>query len=147
MVWFNTDDGFYDHPKVKAIPRGGLRKGAICLWTLAGSWNARYHHDGLIPLGQIEELGGTVRETEQLVTVRLWHPPGYDCPSEKCIDVPPGYIGFHDWPAYQQTKEQVEARRIKARERQSRHRSQRDNTRDNTSDEPVTIEGEDGWIS
>lgn len=126
MVWFNIDDGFYDHPKVKAIPRGVARKGAVALWALAGNWNARYFHDGLIPIGQVDELGCTGKDAEQLCRVGLWHAPGYDCPSDRCTPVPPGYVGFHEWQLFQQTKAQVEAKREKARERQSRHRSRRD---------------------
>lgn len=126
MVWFNVDDGFYDHPKVKAIPRGAARKGAISLWTLAGSWNANYRNDGLIPVEQVEEFGGTAKDVEHLCRVRLWHAPGYLCFSEKCTNVPAGFVGFHDWSVYQRSREQVEHDREQARLRQSRRRSRRD---------------------
>lgn len=129
MVWFVVDDALYDHPKVKAIPRaGGARKSALGLWTLAGSWNARYHHDGLIPIDQIDELGGTPKDVEHLTRVGLWHAPGFLCPyaPEHCTPAPPGFVTFHQWHANgQQTKDQVEAKRANDRERQRRRRARK----------------------
>jgi hypothetical protein len=122
MVWFNVDDGFYDHPKVKAIPRGNPRKGAVALWTQAGSWCGRYLTDGLITAAQVDELGGTRREVDALVSVVLWHAHGYVCPDHDCLPVPPNHYGFHQWKAHQRTREQVEAERAAARERQQRRR-------------------------
>lgn len=133
MVWFLVDDGFYDHPKVKAIPRGNARKGAIALWTQAGSWNANYRSDGLIPMSQVEELHCSDKDAQALIDARLWHGPGYDCPDPKCTPVPPGHYGFHQWTGNgQRTRDQIEHDREKNRQRQSRHRSRRDSTPDGT---------------
>jgi len=87
MPWFKVDDSFGDHPKVRRIPRR-QRAAAIGLWTLAGSWAARYLTDGEIPDYMVEEFGGSRRDADALVKVGLW---------EKTED---GYQ-FHDWTAWQ----------------------------------------------
>lgn len=123
MVWFKVDDGFYDHPKVKNLPRGGIRKGAIFLWNQAGSWCARYLTDGLIPATQIEEFGATRKDAHALVAAGLWHDGTQrddDC--QTCLWVPPKHYVFHQWAEYQLTKAQVEAEREAARKRQAKYR-------------------------
>ena len=110
MTWFKVDDDFYDHPKIKAIPKKA-RPGAIALWTMAGSWCARYLMDGLIPEHQIAELGFYPRDAEALVTAGLWHA------------TPDGSYQYHDWTAYQPSRAQVEEEREKARKRMRRRRS------------------------
>lgn len=109
MTWFKVDDNLYDHPKVKGIPKRA-RPGAIALWTMAGSWCARYLMDGLVPQHQVAELGFTAKDAQTLVDAALW------------LDVPGGYQ-FHDWSAYQPTRAQVEDEREKARKRMRRRRS------------------------
>lgn len=121
MTWFRIDDGFYDHPKVKALPRGAVRKGAVSLWTLAGSWCSRYKTDGLIPAHQIEEFGSASKDADALVAAVLWHSPGHDC--ETCPDVPHGHYLYHQWPEHQPLKADVEKRQAKARERMRKLRN------------------------
>jgi hypothetical protein len=121
MTWFRIDDGFYDHPKVKALPRGATRKGAVFLWTAAGSWCARYLTDGLIPGHQIDELGATKKDAAALVATVLWHGPGHDCPD--CQPVPAGHFLYHHWDHYQATRDQVEKDRAAARERMANRRN------------------------
>lgn len=118
---FKVDDGFYDHPKVRSIPRGAARKGAVTLWTFAGSWSSRYLQDGLIPCAQVEELGGTIREAEWLIAATLWHAVGHSC--DKCPPVPAEHYVFHDWPESNDLKVDVEKRRDKARDRMRKMRS------------------------
>lgn len=130
---FKVDDGFYDHPKVRSIPRGAPRKGAVTLWTLAGSWCDRYLTDGLVPSHQIGELGATRREAEWLVAAQLWHEPGHDCDS--CPDVPTGHFLYHDWPQCNDLKVDVEKRRGKARERMRKLRNG-ESTKPDPHDEP-----------
>lgn len=108
MTWFKVDDSFYDHPKVKAIPRVA-RKGAIFLWNQAGSWSCRYLTDGLVPDHMVDELGANGKDSAALVACTLWE------------RVPGGYL-FHDWADYQFTREQVETERAAARERMMRKR-------------------------
>jgi hypothetical protein len=137
MVHFLVDDGFYDHPKVKSIPRGNPRKGAIALWTQAGSWNSKHSHDGLIPVDQVEEMHCSDKDAQALVQARLWHEHGYECPDPKCTPVPPGYYGYHQWAGNgQRTKPQVEHYREQARVRQSRRRSRRDTDRTHDPGDP-----------
>lgn len=120
MSFFFIDDAFYDHPKVKALPRGATRKGAISLWTLAGTWSARYLQDGLIPPHMIAELGGSDKDADALVATELWHQADHECPA--CPWVPDGHYLFHDWPQWNKTKDQVERERKAARERQAKRR-------------------------
>jgi hypothetical protein len=100
MPWFKVDDNFYDHPKIKSIPRRH-RGTAIALWVLAGSWCARYLTDGVIPAEQVLDFG-TKRDATNLVDAGLW------------IPVPGGYQ-FHDWAAYQPTRTYVEGERERLR--------------------------------
>lgn len=124
MPYFRVDDGFYDHPKVKSLPRGNVRKGAIFLWNQAGSWSSRYLLDGLVAATQIEEFGASKRDADALVACRLWHAPGDECWSdEPCPDVPPGHFLYHQWPEHQDLKSVVEERRAKARVRMHRLRN------------------------
>lgn len=121
MTWFRIDDGFYDHPKVKSLPRGPIRKGAVSLWTIAGSWCARYLKDGMVPANQIEELGASLKDATALVAANLWHAHDHQCPS--CPDIPPKHYLYHEWDKYQKTKEQVERERVAAAKRQANYRA------------------------
>ena len=120
MTWFKVDDGFYDHPKVRSLPRGPVRKGAVSLWLLAGSWCSRYLKDGLIPSHQIEEFGSSRKDAEALVAAVLWHAPGHDC--DRCPDVPRGHYLYHEWPEHQPLKDEVERRQAANRERMRKRR-------------------------
>ena len=126
MTWFKVDDGFYDHPKVKSLPRGAVRKGAIFLWNQAGSWCCRYLKDGLVPPEMLDELGATRKDAEALVAAVLWHSSGHDCLD--CPPVPAGHYLFHQWDQYQPTREQVEAERSAARKRMQQRRRGKDET-------------------
>jgi len=120
VTWFKVDDGFYDHPKVRSLPRGPVRKGAVSLWLLAGSWCSRYLKDGLIPSHQIEEFGSSRKDAEALVAAVLWHAPGHDC--DRCPDVPRGHYLYHEWPEHQPLKDEVERRQAANRERMRKRR-------------------------
>lgn len=131
MTWFRVDDGFYDHPKVLSLPRGTIRKGAIALWTNAGSRCARYLLDGMVADSLIEDLGCTKADARALVACGLWHEHGHDC--NTCPDIPKGHYLYHQWPEYQYTREQVEAEREATRKRQERYRKGRHDAVDNVS--------------
>ena len=118
---FKVDDGFYDHPKVRAIPRGNVRKGAVSLWALAGSWADRYLTDGLIPAHQVPEFGATTKEAAALVVVGLWHDSGHAC--DRCPPVPSGHYLYHEWDQCNDLKVDVEKRRSKARDRMRKLRA------------------------
>jgi hypothetical protein len=78
---FKVDDGFYDHPKVRSIPRGAARDAAVALWTLAGSWCDKHKKDGMLPADQVEELHCKRKAAEWLVAAQLWHASGPDHPT------------------------------------------------------------------
>ena len=112
MVWFRVDDGFYDHPKMQAIPRTD-RVAVAGLWTLTGTYCARHLTDGFITTAVVKQLGGTPRIITHLIAVRLW------------IPVDDGYQ-FYDWNTYQDTRAAVEAKRQQWRDRQSKLRKSKD---------------------
>jgi hypothetical protein len=119
VTWFYVDDKFGESTKVKSIPRG-QRMAAIGLWTMAGQWAAGQLKDGNVPTYMVEELGGSERLANILVTSGLW---------EKTDD---GYV-FHDWADWQQTREQVEKKRADARSRMAKLRGSSGEVRANTS--------------
>jgi hypothetical protein len=120
---FKVDDGFYDSIKVKSIPRGPARKGAIALWTLAGSWSDKHSQDGLIPASQIEELHCSLKDAKWLVAAALWHDADSPClrdpddPKKPCPPIQDGYYLFHDYPDWNDLKVDKDKRKAKARER------------------------------
>lgn len=105
MPWFKIDDGFHGHPKVYE-----LSLASVGLWTLAGSWCAKYLTDGAVTPKAIMRLGGTDEQCAELVKADLW------IPSE-------GGYQFKDWDDYQPLKDDVEAEREAARERMKRVRA------------------------
>jgi hypothetical protein len=109
MVWFRVDDSFYDHPKVVSIPRS-IRAEAVGTWTLAGDWCARHLTDGVLPIAQVEELGGTMAGALALVKAKLWTRTKTE-------------FRFKSWAEYQPTREQVEASRESERTRKARQRA------------------------
>jgi hypothetical protein len=121
QLMFKVDDGFYDHPKVRSIPRGAARDAAVALWTLAGSWCDKHKKDGMLPADQVEELHCKRKAAEWLVAAQLWHASGHDCPT--CPTIPPGHYIFHDWTQCNETKAQIDTRREKNRRRMQKWRN------------------------
>lgn len=112
MAWFKVDDSFWSHPKV--LPLSLAARG---VWLTAGTWCATHLTDGaiddeslhvIIP-GSRAQVG---RWAAELVTRGLW-------------DVTDTGWRFHSWEDFQPSREQVEAARIDARERQRRSREHR----------------------
>lgn len=120
MTYFRVDDGFYDHPKVRSIPRGNTRKGAISLWTTAGSYICKYLLNGQISSDEIQDLGYTLNDARVLVAADLWHDHDHEC--LECPDVPKGHYIYHQWSEHNYLKEQVLANREAAKKRQQRRR-------------------------
>lgn len=124
MVWFKVDDGFYTSRKVLSIPRRH-RLAAVGLWTLAGNWSARELTDGKVPSYVLEELGATETSIRALVDARLWLDRRSTNPRPS-LDQGSPHIEFKNWGEYQPTRDDVEAERVAARERQrKRRRNQR----------------------
>lgn len=105
VTWFRVDDGFWSHPKTLA-----LSKGAVALWVRAGSYSGNHLTNGVIKRDVLPILQGTTDEAAELIEAGLWlhH-----------ID---GYL-FHDWDAYQPTREKVEHEREQTRQRVERWRA------------------------
>lgn len=138
MVWFRIDDSFYDHPKVKRIPRVE-RKGAVSLWALEGSYVGKALTEGLVMAEDVADRGATRKDADALVASGLWHPPGYECTSEHCAPaVPDGHYQYHDWLQWNPSKEQVLAERSAAAERQRRAREKAKSRRDSNGSHAVT---------
>lgn len=115
MPWFKVDDGFHGHPKVVE-----LSLAAVGIWTLSGSWCAKYLTDGVITLRAIQRMGGDEALALELVERGLW------------IAVDNGFM-FKDWADYQPLKVAVEAERTAARDRMTAVRAQKKGVRANTS--------------
>jgi hypothetical protein len=121
MPWFKIDDGFHGHPKVVDVSLD-----AVGLWTLAGSWCAKYLTDGFVPEKTVVRLGGSREAAGELVGAGLW------------VGAADGYQ-FKDWGDYQPLKEDVEAERAAAQERMRKVRAARKGVRanaDRTDAEP-----------
>lgn len=120
MTWFKVDDGLALHPK--AIEAGNS---ALGLWVRAGAWCASQLTDGRLPGAMLAPLGGRARDADRLVKAGLWWQTenGYE---------------FRDWTDYQPTRVQVRAERDAAKERQRRHREQRNNGVTDGVTTPVT---------
>lgn len=71
MPWGKCDDGFYDHPKVRALtPR--IRLAACGLYWRAISFCNRQLSDGFLTPIDVAFLDGTMTLTNELVRVGLW---------------------------------------------------------------------------
>jgi hypothetical protein len=113
MPWFKVDDGFHGHPKVV-----DLSLSAVGIWTLAGSWCAKYLTDGDVSQKAITRMGGDDGLAAELVEAGLWIP---------AVD---GYA-FKDWADYQPLKIDIEAERAAAQERMRSVRARKKGVRAN----------------
>lgn len=108
MVDFRVDDGFQWHPKT-----AGMSLQAVGLWTLAGTWCARYLTDGYIPGDILQPMVGRNRAAlQELVDRNL------------LVEYADGFQ-FHNWLQYQRSRADVEAERERWRVRQQRARQKR----------------------
>lgn len=107
MAWFKVDDRLPNSRKLLRIPRR-YRFACLGLWTLAGAWSAGQETDGVIPDHMLEEWGAPKPLIEWLVTVDLWvaYPEGTDAK-----------VRFKNWDDYQPTKQELEHKREKNREK------------------------------
>jgi len=84
------------------------------LWTRAGAYAAQQLTDGRITRATLSMLGSSSHVASELVSAGLW-------------DVTDGGWQFHDWEAYQPTREEVLAERAKTAERVRKFRESRKN--------------------
>lgn len=108
MPFFNVDDQFHSHPKVR---KAGLA--AIGLWTVAGAWSQAYKQQGFVPDYEVAAWPQGRRLAGQLVAAGLWDA------GEK--DGEQGWW-FHDWLDIHQTADEIERQRQKWRDRQKKRR-------------------------
>lgn len=129
MTWFKVDDKFHASKEVKSIPRAD-RLAAVGLWTLAGAWCSDHLNDGFVPGYMIDDFAGSPELAQALVSATLW---------TKRRD---GYQ-FRNWAKWQQTREDVEAKRAEARNRVAAHRARKkgENTGESNADETRYIDG------
>lgn len=104
MPWMKIDDTFHSHPKARGV---GLP--AIGLWTLCGSYSMAYKQDGFVPEWFAHGFQNGKRLADNLVSIGLW---------EKAVRGEEVGYQFHDWLDVQQSAEEIEADREKARQRQ-----------------------------
>lgn len=133
MPWFFVDDGFADCPKLAEFPDDATMLAAVGLWTLSGSWSRKKLTGGFVPHGQVRRFGATPELATALVASGLWE------------DANGGYR-FHDWSEWQETPDEVDAKRATNRQRQRAWREKRAKNRvvsslsqrDNTVSHDVT---------
>lgn len=106
MTWFKVDDGFYSSPGVLSLRTLKGWKGAVALWSLAGSWSSDHLTDGHIPKATVMYLGCTNTDAELLVSAGLW-------------TAAPGGYQFVDWTETNPSRADVEAKREKTRNKVS----------------------------
>ena len=121
MAWFKVDDKFHSHPKIKRVPRR-IRRAAIGLWTIAGSWCADYETDGAVPEYMLEEFDAEPEEVAALVDAELW---------ERTEDG----VAFRNWGEFQPTRAQLDEKRAQTAERVQKFRQKK---RQNRTEDPVT---------
>lgn len=105
MPWFRVDDTLSSHPKAR---QAGLP--AMGLWALAGSYAAQYLTEGFVPEWYVLSWPSGKKHAAALVGAGLWL-------------VTDGGWMFHQWDERQPSKEQVEADRMKTRERVAKWRA------------------------
>lgn len=110
MPWFKVDDSYWSHPKVLL---SGLEARGV--WVTAASWCAQHMTDGRIPQDVLLTLIPAAKRKvlaacDELERLGMWTRDGAD------------WL-FHDWTAYNPTRQQIEADRAQHRQRQQRYLS------------------------
>lgn len=107
MTWFKVDDGWHKHRKRIRIGMDLEGFAARGLWVDCGSWAADEHSDGWLPLDVLDYLAPNMgrKLAERLVRGGVWEP----------LEERSGEEGFqmHDWPDYNPTREEEEAKTAK----------------------------------
>ena len=101
-LWLRVHIDFMDHPKFI-----DLDSDSIVLWLSAMSYSKRFLTDGVVPVAKIRSLSGAKRWkkcVENLVNRDIFH---WDFDQKNII--------IHDFSTWQESKEEVDARREKWR--------------------------------
>jgi hypothetical protein len=114
VSWMKVDDQMHGHRKF--VKLGSERIAATGLWVTAGSWAAAAMTDGFVPDYIAAQWDPSLTLAKALVVVKLWH-----------VDKVDGEDGFrfHDWCEINGSKEEIQATRRDAAERQRRSRDRR----------------------
>lgn len=133
MPWFKVDDAAHSHPK---MVRAG--NAALGLWMRCGSYAAKYGTQGIVA-GSIARDFGTPPQAAKLVQAGLWHEPGHDC--ARCPQPGLDEYVMHDFfeDGRNATRDQVEANREAAAERQRRRRAKKNPIVSEDETDPETI--------
>lgn len=110
MTWFKIDDSMWSHPKVMLCSDA-----AIALWARAGSFSCDKLTDGFIHRAYLPSLRSTEKAAAELAAAGLWD------------EVADGWR-FHDWEDFNETGEDVVAKREAARLRMQRVRANKKRT-------------------
>lgn len=130
MTWFKIDDGFSSHPKVMDVLDSEHPADAIAVWTMAGSYCARHLTDGRITVKQLRRLCADLDHeagARVLVEAGLWH------------EIEGGYE-FHEWMDHQPSRDEVESKRAKSRERVTRYRERRNALPEQNGNQATAVE-------
>ncbi|MFF4576888.1 hypothetical protein ACFY15_00525 [Streptomyces sp. NPDC001373] len=130
MPWFNVDDGFDTHPKVRKA--GNAAAGLFCR---LGSYSARHLTEGQLDADVVRDYG-TPATVRKLITVGMLHPVGHGC--EKCEQPMDGGYVMHDYLDYNRSRKQIEAARENGRKRQQKGRDRARDER-NASDSDANL--------
>lgn len=115
MTWVKVDDLITEHEKCV-----GLSANAWCLWLHGITYCSRNLTDGKIPKAMLARLSGVSKPSaaaSELVAAGLW-------------DDSDGAFWVHDYLEHQRSREQVEAERAAAAERQRKARDKKRESRD-----------------
>jgi len=104
MSWGRMDDKFHRHPKVRALRQSKQGREALGAWTYWWSWCLDDPElTGRVPKSELSR--DDMRAARLLVEVGLWD------------ELDAFHYGFHDFHAYNPTRDQVEHKRAADRER------------------------------
>lgn len=120
MTWYRVDDNFPDHPKLESLESDPVTHAiAVAAWTLMGADCAKRRTDGRFTEARLrrvlpwpEKMIAKAQNALLSEGCGLWKRDG-------------SALVFHDWEDYQPTKEELDADRRAATERQKRWRKKR----------------------
>lgn len=131
MPWFNLDDGFDTHPKVRKAGNA-----AVGLFCRLGSHAAKHLTEGHVDAELVRDYG-TPATVRKLVAVGMLHPVGHGCP--RCEQPAEGGYVMHDYLDYNRSRKQIEAARENGRRRQQKGRD-RDRDERNADDSDANLD-------
>jgi len=102
LPWVRLDTGFPMNPKVLSLVEDKKWQ-SIAVYVAGLAYSGQQGTDGFLPASSLVFMHGTKRNGMDLVNVGLWIPT-------------PGGYEINDWTDYQQTSEENELRRKRAKD-------------------------------